>query len=420
MGAASSARGRRTWAAALAAVTAAGVLGVAAASAPAAPGDLDPAFGGGGGFVALGGAVADAVTVQADGRIVAAGSVGLGTRFAVVRRLPDGAPDPSFGTGGMVITSFGAIFQAAYDVAVRRDGRIVAAGSAGEDSGRARRMAVARYLPDGRLDPGFGGDGLVTVDFGVAINDANALALGRDGSVVLAGYAPGAAGGAVAVARLRADGSLDPRFGGDGRVTLDFGGSGIGADVAVRPGGAVLVAGSGGGDFALARLRRDGTPDRRFGLGGIVRTDVGGEDSAYALAVGPGGRATVLGPTSSGSGLIRWAVARYRNDGALDRSFGGDGLVTTTFGGTEQIPETIALLPRGGVLAGGYARRPATGDDVALVRYRRDGSLEPAFGTGGVVLTDVGAFNNQAHDLAVQGDGRIVVAAGFVVLRYLG
>jgi uncharacterized delta-60 repeat protein len=403
----------------LAAVTAAGALGTAAASAPAAPGDLDPAFGGGSGFVALGGAVADAVAVQADGRIVAAGSVSLRTRFAVVRRLPDGAPDPGFGTGGMVITSFGAIFQAAYDVAVQRDGRIVAAGSAGEDSGRARRMAVARYLPDGRLDPGFGGDGLVTVDFGVEINDANALALGRDGSVVLAGYAPGAAGGAVAVARLRADGSLDPRFGGDGRTTLDFGGSGIGADVAVRPGGAVLVAGSGGGDFALARLRRDGTPDRRFGAGGIVHTDVGAADAAYALAVGSGGRATVLGPTS-GPGLTRWALARHRRDGAVDPSFGGDGLVTTTFGVTEQIPETIALLPGGGVLAGGYARRPGTGDDVALVRYRRDGSLEPAFGTGGVVLTDIGAFNNQAHDLAVQRNGRIVVAAGLVLLRYLG
>jgi hypothetical protein len=94
MGAASSARGLRTWAALLAAVTAAGALGSAAASAPAAPGDVDPGFGGGGGFVALGGAVADAVAVQADGRIVAAGSVSLRTRFAVVRRLPDGRLDP--------------------------------------------------------------------------------------------------------------------------------------------------------------------------------------------------------------------------------------------------------------------------------------------------------------------------------------
>ena len=98
-------------------------------------------------------------------------------------------------------------------------------------------------------------------------------------------------------------------------MTLDFGRSGNATDVAVRPGGAVLVAGYGSGDFVLARLRRDGRPDRRFGLGGIVRTDVGGEDSGYALAVGPGGRVTVLGPTSSGSGLIRWAVARYRHDG---------------------------------------------------------------------------------------------------------
>ena len=195
-------------------MAAAAVLG-SGATARAAPGDLDPGFGPGSGFVGLGGVVADAVAVQADGRVVAAG-VGGGSRFALVRRLPDGAPDPSFGTGGVAFTSFGAVFQAAYDVAVQRDGRIVAAGSAGEDSGRARRMAVARYLPYGRPDLGFGGDGLVTVDFGVEINDANALALGRDGSVVLAGYAPGAAGGEVAVARLRADGSRTRALAGTG------------------------------------------------------------------------------------------------------------------------------------------------------------------------------------------------------------
>src|SRR6266487_6929602 len=158
------------------------------ASAQAAPGELDPSFGSGGLVTTDFGGRGDfglAVAVQSDGKIVAAGNsstVGgpFSVNFALARYNTDGSLDPTFGSGGTILTSFGGTVSAAADVVVQPDGKIVAVGIAGSDFG------VARYTASGTLDPTFGSGGLVTTDFG-GFDQANGVALQADGKIVVVG-----------------------------------------------------------------------------------------------------------------------------------------------------------------------------------------------------------------------------------------
>jgi uncharacterized delta-60 repeat protein len=399
-----------------------GTLTLAAGPAEAAPGDLDPSFGGDG-AVAIAGFVGDAIALQPNGKIVVAGFT-ADARLALARYNRDGSLDTSFGFGGIVITSFGANAQAARDVALQPNGKIVAAGTAGEDLGGAREFALARYNRDGSPDLTFGGDGRVTASFGVSINDANAVALQPGGKIVAAGYAPGAVGGDFALARFNRDGSLDTSFSSDGRLATDFGLRETATDVAVQPGGRIVAAGFAGGvtfddDFALARYNPDGGLDMTFGSDGKVTTDFGATDGAGAVALQPGGKAVAVGATLHGSGAIEFALARYNPDGALDGTFGGDGTVTTSFGANQQIANAVALGTGGRIVVAGLANNRAD-DDIALARYDCKGSLDPSFSGDGRVTTDFGGVSQSAHDMAVQPDGRIVVVSHDALVRYLG
>ncbi|MBA3260987.1 MAG: hypothetical protein H0T69_00640 [Thermoleophilaceae bacterium] len=396
-------------------------LAVAPAGAAAAPGELDGGFGVGG-VAPTPGLAGGAVALQPDGKIVVAG-VTPDSRFAVARYNADGSPDKSFGGAGLTATTFGTTVQAAYDLAVQPDGAIVAVGTAGEDFGRRRSFALARFTAGGTLDPTFGGDGKVTTDVGGAsINDASGVALQADAKIVLAGYAAGASGGPFAVARYNADGTLDPSFGSGGAVTTNIAGGAV--DVAIGPrrrivAGGLTFAPGGQYDFALARYRPEGAFDFDFGFAGRVFTDLGASDALTAIAVGKVGRVTAVGSTSRSVSSTDFAAARYTRDGRRDSSFDGDGLVTTTFGVGVQIAYAVAL-DAGKTVVAGLAHSSATGDDVALARYKHNGQLDSRFGAGGRVLTDLVGANNSAHDLAIQSDGAIVVIANGALLRYAG
>jgi uncharacterized delta-60 repeat protein len=216
-------------------------------------GTLDTTFGAGGlvqvDFDQLAG------VLQSDGKIVTAGSLTVvdpfQRLFALARFLPDGSLDTTFGTAGRVNTDVGE--QGGITaVTLQPDGRIVAAGT---NLSPGANFALARYLPDGTLDATFGGDGLVTTDFGIGIvSQAFGVAVQADGKIVAAGV-----GG---LARYLPDGTLDTTFGGDG-IVIDFGGSGL----VIQPDGRLVVAGAfsttgneGGYDIALARYLSEAVP----------------------------------------------------------------------------------------------------------------------------------------------------------------
>ncbi|MFF1396789.1 calcium-binding protein [Streptomyces sp. NPDC058287] len=155
-----------------------------------------------------------------------------------------------------------------------------------------------------------------------------------------------------------------------------------------------------------AALAAPGDLDPSFGTGGKVTTDFGANDGAEGVALQADGKVVAVG--NSGAGF---ALARYNTDGSLDTSFDTDGKVTTDFGSpSANLAHAVALQADGKIVVAGLVGDPVTAEgNFALARYNTDGSLDTSFGTGGKVITDMGGADG-AFGVAVQADGRIVAA----------
>ncbi|QKZ24724.1 calcium-binding protein [Streptomyces chartreusis] len=268
-----------------------------------ADGSVDTSFGGGDGWVSpgLAGGAEEAVgvAVQPDGRIVAGAYAG--GWFAVLRYLSDGTPDSTFGGGdGLTMTAFsdtGGGGASAQDMILQPNGKIVMAGSAGESF---FDFAVARYNPDGSPDTTFSGDGKVTTDLG-GYNWGETVAVQSTGRIIVGGQSADR----FALVRYNVDGSRDTAFGTGGVATTDFGGTAGVNDLVVQPDDRIVAAGSGSpGDFLLARFNADGTLDTGFGTGGRATTDFGAGDRANALALQTDGKAIAFGDDNNGRRLM--------------------------------------------------------------------------------------------------------------------
>jgi uncharacterized delta-60 repeat protein len=325
-----------------------------------ASGALDAAFGTGGVALVDFGlpAEARAVALDAEGKILVAGVVGVGagSQFALARLHPSGALDAAFGAGGKVTTPFAVGAGVANAVAVQGDGKIVLAGAAG--SGPSD-FGLARYLSDGVLDPGFSGDGLVTVDINTAADAAWALAVQPDGRLLAAGYAYSGATSDFALVRLNTDGALDTHFDGDGKLMTDFAGANSYAyGVQVLAGGRIVAGGqveTNGGDFGLAAYNENGSADSSFDADGKVTTSIGAHDAGHALVVAADGKLLLAGRTQANDGRDDFALLRYASDGALDGTFSGDGMMTVDFAGAGASGFAAALQPDGDILLAGSA-----------------------------------------------------------------
>ena len=385
---------------------------------PAPPSGLDTTFGVDGRVsTAVGHGEAEAVLVQPDGGIVTAGHRGVngGIDFALTRHDPNGNLDVGFGDGGIVTTDLGSLDDEALDAALLPDGGFVLVGRT-DGPGFNRNFAVVRYHADGSLDTTFGNSGIVTTDFGGQVDQANAVAVQPDGKIVVAGLAartgPFGADNDVALVRYLADGTLDTSFGGDGIVTTDLGTrTDVGRAVVVQSDGRIVVAGTADDDVALVRYTDTGEVDTSFGRDGVTITDFGSDDFANGVALMADGRILVAGHTL-GAGLnIDFALARYSADGALDHSFGSDGIVTTDVGGGDDFAEGLTVDANGRVVVVGRATS-STILDMAVVRYDSEGTLDAGFGENGLVTVDFHGKGEFGQDVAVQSDGKIV-AAGY-------
>jgi uncharacterized delta-60 repeat protein len=320
----------------------------------------------------------------------------------------DGSLDPTFDNDGSLTTDFGTTNDQAFAVAVQPDGKIVVAGRA--FIGGTTDFALARYNPDGSLDTSFDTDGKVTTDF-LANNDiAQAVALQPDGKIVVAGFArvPGNRDN-FALARYNPNGSLDTSFETDGKVIPTFGSSDEEAfAVAVQADGKIVAAGiDSNADFALVRLNQDGTLDTSFDTDGKVTTDFDSDfDQAYAIALQPDGKIIATGRAVIG-GTTNFALARYNSNGSLDTSFDTDGKVMTAFGSGGGEARAIALQADGKIVVAGFTALNII--DFALARYNPNGSLDTSFDIDGKVTYNSGA-TDLPYGVAVQPDGKIVVA----------
>jgi uncharacterized delta-60 repeat protein len=291
------------------------------------------------------------------------------------------------------------------------------------------------------LDSSFGAAGKVTTDI-EAHDSAQAVWIDAQGRVVVAGTTAAASGGDFLVARYMPDGTLDPLFGDGGIVRTDFNGrDDRAAAVELDLAGRIVVAGTstganGGGDAALARYLPSGRPDPSFGNGGKSVTDIGaGYSSVHAMTIDPEGRILVAGRrddvnSSDPFDLTDFVLARFDSGGDLDPSFGGDGTVTTDFNHTIDTAYAVAVDPQGRIVAAGKEDSYGETSDFGLARYRFDGRLDPLFGTGGKVETSFAndpydAFYDSAYAVAVDDQNRVVAAGGggqsgddFALARY--
>ncbi|MFI8099939.1 calcium-binding protein [Streptomyces sp. NPDC086023] len=368
--------------------------------AAAAPGDLDPAFDGDGKVVTdLGGySGVDGMAVQPDGKIVTVGYAWTSETsgdFTVVRHNPNGSLDTTFGGGdGIASTDFDQANEEARALALLPDGKIVVAGGT-TDWGGNGAWAVARFNADGSLDATFDGDGRATLEINVdAIESAMAVAVQPDGKIVLGGESFGE----WPLARLTSGGAPDPTFSGDGILLTDFGGGccqGV-TDLVLQPDGRIVAGGYSTNGFTLARYTDAGALDPTFDGDGRVTTGFG--SGPLGVALQPDGKIVMAGRDGSSFGL-----ARVTPGGALDAAFDGDGRVTTSFGPADGVAYDVALQSDGRIVAAGQY-----GGDFALARYNTDGALDPGFHADGRVTTDFGGPDDQAHEVLVQPDGKIL------------
>jgi uncharacterized delta-60 repeat protein len=382
----------------------------------------------------------------------------------------DGMLDPSFGNGGLVVTSFPGPPLGTYDGAtalvVMPDGRAVAAGGVGDIDGPF--MGAARYLASGALDATFGTNGWAWVDcpnVGLgAYPRARDAALQPDGRVVLFGACPipptftigfvvarltlngsldpsfGSGGRAItqfpgtnawaeagvlqpdgrivavgnadssviAAARYNADGSLDATFGTAGLLVLPLAQSFTVRDVALQPDGKLVIAGRyGGADFGLVRLLPRGAPDPSFDGDGLATANFGGTESGYSVIVLPDGRIVLGGTHNADFGLVR-----FLSGGSVDTTFGAGGLATGSNGGPAVADEVIRL-PNDNLLIAGTANGMGAAQDFLLARFLPGGALDTSFGTAGFLRTDFSASQDGCYAVALAAPDRILTA-GFV------
>jgi uncharacterized delta-60 repeat protein len=331
--------------------------------------------------------------------------------------------DSSFGNGGKVVTHLGYGDRVTC-LAFQPDGKIIAAGvSASRGIYSASDFALVRYNADGKLDLSFGVDGKVLTDFFGDEDYINAVALQFDGKIVAAGRARKGALIYFGLARYNKDGSLDSTFGSGGKLLTSFFGFGDDAlAMAIQPDGRIVAGGrtftgpSSEVDFALARYNSDGTLDTTFGAGGTVHTDFGAYDLITAMAIQPDGKIVAAGDTFTEGAQNDFALARYNRDGSLDSTFGSSGRVVTDFVRLEDFVAGIALQPDGKiVLAGDVSTFTSPSFDAigfGLARYNKDGRLDSTFGSGGKVITEGELI--AARAVIIQPNGKLI-AAGLAI-----
>lgn len=407
-----------------------------------AAGDLDPSFGTGGvDTEAVNSASgANAVDIQADGKIVAGGFstiAPLVTVFTVARYGVNGGLDATFNGTGIVTTTI-SVTSLINGLQIQpADQKIVVGGASGVSSS-VTDFTLARYNTNGSLDGTFGSGGITTTAIG-ATSVINDIALQADGKIVAAGNSSASliSASRVTLARYTTAGVLDtatfnPTGAGSGQpgvVVLNASLADTANDVVIQPDGKIVIAGSStlvGGvtEFLIARFNTDGSIDTTFGGNGtgyisvpIVLAGAIG-DIANALDLQPDGKIVVAG-TSLGTSVTapfvtvnRFALVRLNTDGTVDTTFGTNGRVVTQIN-TSSIANDVVVQPDGKIVAGGQSTVGALiGGTIefALARYLTTGALDPSFGTGGITTTPINiaaSINSLALD-----DCRRIVAAG--------
>ncbi|MBI2440040.1 MAG: hypothetical protein HYV35_01580, partial [Lentisphaerae bacterium] len=402
-------------------------------------GTLDTAFSGDGKLIQDISGTRDygrAVAIQADGKIVVAGSDYNNNEFIIARFTTAGVLDTSFSGDGKDLTGdIGNNSAYCYGVAIQDNQKIVMVGAIiGPDN---LDFGMFCYTTNGVLDSSFGYGGKVITPVGAGADYAYGLVVQPDGKIVAAGSANNGANDDFALARYHSDGRLDFK---DGKANSDVHAS---TDqirgLAIQADGKIVGVGAGSdgsyNDFVVARYTTNGDLDCSFGYtnsGRRYTTINSGTELAYAALVQSDGKIVAGGYTTyySTPNTNRFALLRYTTNGGMDGSWSSDGKVETSFTNNAAYCYSVAQQSDGKIVAAGYAYNGAN-NDFALARYNANGTLDTSFGANGdgMVMTPIGSGQDYASGMALQSDGKIVLAGStwvsgansndFALARYL-
>ena len=336
-------------------------------------------------------------------------------------------PDPSFGSGGRLTLDLGPN-DIANAVAVQSDGKIVIAGTSGNDGD----FVIARLNPNGVLDSTFDDDGVRYIDFNGRRDVATDITVLSNGRIVVSGTSTDDTGSSFAVARLNADGSNDTSFATTGQRLVAVGTDATSSDMLINPFGDIYLGGTSGGDFAVVRLDPFGVVDKGYGVNGIRTVDLGGTDVATSINLLNDGRLYIAGYTNAANPAATsndFVTVRLSADGELvDFGFGtttlnGNKASIVDFGGDDQAFASALTADGGLVLAGTDGGIDA---NFAVARLTAFGTLDTTFDTDGQATFAAGGLD-VATSVLLDGSGRIFVGgsttpdrstdANFTVIR---
>ena len=336
---------------------------------------------------------------------------------------------PTFAIGdGSVSTTQAGVYDYGTAMTTQPDGKVLVVGHT--DNGSGRDLFLARYNEDGSLDTTFSGDGMLALDAGTGDNFGTGVTVQPDGKILVTGYNQNGANTDFTLARYNADGTVDSSFGTSGVVGTDFGGNDQAYSVSVQQDGKIVVAGfandGSNNNFALARYNADGSLDTSFSGDGLAMFKDGSFDyNGQDLHLLDNGQILIVGKAGTGSGNT-FGMMRVNSDGTLDTSFDGDGILTTDIAGiTNDNALAVAVQSDGKIILGGFGSN-GSDNDIVLVRYNANGSLDTTFDGDGVLTTDISGTNDLLLELAIQDDGKIVVVGAsnngsdddYAILRY--
>jgi uncharacterized delta-60 repeat protein len=329
-----------------------------------------------------------------------------------------GSLDLCFAASGKKIFSFADISGG--DIAIQSDGKIVAIVPVQHNplNNFLPAPMLVRFNANGSLDTAFGTAGMVPVIYVANTqSEANTIALQADGKIVVGGSnrATSQSQGLYnfAVARFNAGGTLDTTFDGDGVALLDVGSDSDSIhDIRIQSDGKIVALGRRAIptlpiDIVVARFNSSGSPDTTFDSDGWVATNLGTTPVVSSeMAIQADGRIVVVGYRTLASNAD-FLLLRFNSNGSLDTGFDGDGIVTTAIGVGNDYAFGVALQSDGKIVVAGSTDNSTL--DYALARYNSNGSLDTTFHNDGKTSTMVGAYSDGGKGLAIQSNGKIVV-----------
>lgn len=326
--------------------------------------------------------------------------------------------DSGFGNNGIVIPQINSSNSGFWSLSIQSDNKIIIAGWAYDEVRTPSNVSISRFFENSKPDTAFNSTGLFSIG-NSTWEDAYASTIQSDGKILVAGRYYNGRSWDFLLIRFNEDGSLDSTFAQKGYTTKDFGKDDIAFSIDVQNDGKILICGFAENlnwDFAISRFNPDGSIDSTFGERGSTVLNIGSyNDVAFSIKAQQDGKIIVCGWTYI-FGSWDFALVRLNPDGTLDSSFGTNGIVTTDYNHLYNTSHSVAIQSNGKYVVAGYTEKPGSSDtDILIIRYNTDGSIDHSFGINGLTLIDYNNADDFAWVVKVDQYDKIVIGGNVTI-----